>query len=161
MKDELLVLLKHRLGIGARRIDPEFEHAARAGEGTGNSSLALDLAGIADIDDNGIAALRGLNGLSRAQGFDLGVGFVEQRFDAAMDGLGHCISSVIPALARNAGEPGIEHHKIRIPDRLAARAVRNDDGYRTSSFIAASRPSIVIGNMPFENSRRMMVVDSE
>src|SRR5262249_30028929 len=32
MKDELLVLLKDRLGIRARRIDPEFEHAARAGE---------------------------------------------------------------------------------------------------------------------------------
>src|SRR3954453_4085387 len=50
MKDELLVLLEDRLGVGAGRIDPEFEHAAGAGEGAGNSAVALDLAGIADID---------------------------------------------------------------------------------------------------------------
>ncbi len=67
-------------------------------------------------------------------------------------------------------EPGIsiEFYYIEIPDQSAARTVRNDDrtlrnddNYRTSSFIAASRPSIVIGNMRSENSRRMMVVDSE
>ena len=37
----------------------------------------------------------------------------------------------------------------------------SDCAYRTSSFIAPSRPSIVIGNMRSEKSRRMMVVDSE
>src|SRR5271170_2739744 len=37
MKDELLVALKDRLGIGAGRIDPEFQHAAGAGERAGNS----------------------------------------------------------------------------------------------------------------------------
>ena len=46
---------------------------------------------------------------------------------------------------------------------FALRAPRNDDDnvYRTSSFIAPSRPSMVIGYMRSENSRRMMVVDSE
>jgi hypothetical protein len=63
----------------------------------------------------------------------------------------------------------IDFYSIEISDHSASRTVRNDhantvpnDGnYRTSSFIAASRPSIVIGNMRSENIRRMMVVDSE
>ena len=71
-------------------------------------------------------------------------------------------------------EPGIsiEFYFTEIPDQSAARMVRNGDDthairndgdgvYRTSSFIAPSRPSMVIGNMRSENSRRMMVVDSE
>jgi hypothetical protein len=43
----------------------------------------------------------------------------------------------------------------------ALRCVRGTKTYRTSSFIALSSPSIVIGYMRCENSRRMMVVDSE
>src|SRR4051794_6646494 len=42
MKDELLVLLEHRLRIRALRIDPEFEHAARAGERAGDAAVSLD-----------------------------------------------------------------------------------------------------------------------
>src|SRR5580700_11064845 len=61
MKDELLVALKDRLRVGAGRIDPEFQHAAGAGERAGNAALTLDLAGIADIDDHHIVALRGLD----------------------------------------------------------------------------------------------------
>src|SRR3984957_13339907 len=49
MKDELLVALKDRLRIGARRIDPEFQHAAGAGERAGNAALTLDLAGVEAI----------------------------------------------------------------------------------------------------------------
>src|SRR6266481_3610011 len=99
MKDELLVALKNRLGIGARRIDPEFQHAAGAGERAGNPALALDLAGIADIDDHDVVALRSLDGVGGAQRFDLGTRLVDQRLDAAMDGLGHFLvppNSVIP-----------------------------------------------------------------
>src|SRR6185437_10863036 len=51
VEDELLVLLEDRLGIGARWIDPELQHAARAGEGAWNFSVPLDLTGIADVDD--------------------------------------------------------------------------------------------------------------
>src|SRR5262249_31046244 len=54
VEDELLVLLEHRLGIGALRIDPELQHAAGAGEGAGNPAVALDLAGIADVDDDDV-----------------------------------------------------------------------------------------------------------
>src|SRR6185437_2869158 len=42
MKDELLVLLKDRLGVGARWIYPEFKHAARAGECAGDLPIAFD-----------------------------------------------------------------------------------------------------------------------
>src|SRR5258706_9231494 len=51
MKDEFLFLPEHRLRIGARRIDPEFEHAAGAGERAGNSAVALDLAGVTHVYD--------------------------------------------------------------------------------------------------------------
>src|SRR6266404_993226 len=66
MKDEFLVALKNRLRIGAGRIDPEFQHAAGTGERTGYPAVALDLAGIADIDDHDIVVLRGLDGVRRA-----------------------------------------------------------------------------------------------
>src|SRR5690348_14296874 len=56
MEDELLVFLEDRLGVGRRRVDPELQHAARAGEGAGNFSVALDLAGIADVDAHDVAA---------------------------------------------------------------------------------------------------------
>src|SRR5260370_37530432 len=52
VKDEFLLLLKDRLGIGARPIDPEFQHAAGAGECAGAPPLALDLAAVADIYDH-------------------------------------------------------------------------------------------------------------
>ena len=89
VEDEFLVLLEDRLGVGALRIDPEFQHAAGAGEGAGNVAVALDLAGVADIDDHDAWILRGLDGISGADGLDRGVGFVDQGFDAAVDGLGH------------------------------------------------------------------------
>src|SRR6266540_6919312 len=68
VEDELLVFLEDRLGVGALRIDPEFQHAAGAGEGAGNLAVALDLAGVADIDDHDIRILRGLDGVGGADG---------------------------------------------------------------------------------------------
>src|SRR5215211_7741686 len=46
VEDEFLVLLEDRLGVGALRIDPEFQHAAGAGERARDLALALDLAGV-------------------------------------------------------------------------------------------------------------------
>src|ERR1700704_6557488 len=91
MKDELLVALENRLRIGARRIDPEFQHATGTGERAGNPSLALDLSGIPDVDDHDVVALRSLDGVRGTYGFDLRIGLVEQRLDAAVDGLGHFV----------------------------------------------------------------------
>src|SRR3984957_10875825 len=89
MKDELLVALEDRLRMGARRIDPEFQHAAGAGERAGDTPLTLDLAGVADIDDHDVVALRGPDGIDSTDRLDLCIGLVDQGFDAAMDGLGH------------------------------------------------------------------------
>jgi hypothetical protein len=134
MEDEFLVLLEDRLGIGTCGVDPELQHAAGAGEGAGNPALALDLAGIADVDDHDVGALRGLDRLLRAQRLDLGIGFVEERVDAAMNGLGHCLSLFFSSfLSRHSGalrrrEPGISigAHQLDIPDQSASRTVRND-----------------------------------
>ncbi len=49
-KHKPLVLGKERLVIGAFRIDPEFEHAARAMKRAGYATLAFKLAWIAQID---------------------------------------------------------------------------------------------------------------
>src|ERR1700676_275503 len=84
MKDELLVALKDRLRVGAGRIDPELQHAAGAGERAGDTPLTLDLAGIADIDDHNVVALRGLDGIDGTDRLDLRVGLVDQGFDAAV-----------------------------------------------------------------------------
>src|SRR6185312_10179118 len=65
-EDELLVLRKLRLVIRACRVDPEFQHAARAMEGAGHAALALQFADVADIDQKRIVAAdkldRGLDG---------------------------------------------------------------------------------------------------
>src|SRR5882724_13274489 len=66
MKDEFLFLLENWLGIGARRIDPEFEHAAGAGERAWNSAVAFDLAGVSDVDDHDVVALGSLDSVGRA-----------------------------------------------------------------------------------------------
>src|ERR1700751_1150885 len=92
MEDEFLVVLEDRLGIGTRRIDPELQHAAGAGERARNPAVALDLAGIANVDDDRGAALRDSDRLSGTQGLDFGIGLVDQGLDAAVDGLGHLLS---------------------------------------------------------------------
>src|ERR1700722_8522046 len=53
--------------------------------------------------------------------------------------------------------------KTRVNALMALRYVRGTRTcfYRTNSFIAFSRPSIVIGYMRCEKRRRMMLVDSE
>ena len=56
VENELLVFLEDRLGIGALRIDPEFQHAAGAGERAGDLAVALDLAGVADVDDDDVGS---------------------------------------------------------------------------------------------------------
>jgi hypothetical protein len=58
-------------------------------ERAGDLALALDLAGIADVDDHDVRILRRLDGVGGADGFDLGVGLVDHGLDAAVDGLGH------------------------------------------------------------------------
>ena len=143
VKDELLVLLEHRLGIGAGGVDPELQHAAGAGEGAGNPAVALDLAGVADVDDDDVLVGGELDGVDRADGLDLGIGLVDQRLDAAVDGLGHGFSLdvvvVIPGRAKR--EPGIsrDQDNVEVPgSMLTHRPGTTEKIYRTSSFIAFS-----------------------
>ncbi len=97
LKYELLVFLKHRLGVGTFRIDPEFQHAARTVKRTGDAALALDLARVAQIDDHHIgeahAAIgKPLHRLGGIDGLDLGVGLVEQFLVTAGDGGRHWLA---------------------------------------------------------------------
>ena len=94
VKHEFLVFLKDRLGIGARRIDPELEHAAWAMECAGDPSFTLDLARIAQVDDDGIgqigaAARKHSCRFGGGDRLDRGIGLVEHRLVTANDGLGH------------------------------------------------------------------------
>src|SRR6185295_4602596 len=141
--------------------------------------VALDLSGVADIDDHHVAvgALAiGRDGLRRADGLDLGVGLVDHRLDAAGNGLGHWwSSSLVPDAVRHSScrsaEPGplltLSFGTAPALQRSASQELRaalrpgHETFYRTNSFIALSSPSMVIGYMRCENSRRMMVVDSE
>src|SRR6266851_7435858 len=132
MKDEFLVALKNRLGIGAGGIDPEFQHAAGTGERAGNSSVALDLAGIADIDDHDVIALRRLDGVRGAYRFDLRIGFIDQGLDTAVNGLGHwsytpdfCHSGMVrrtrPGISRFRDGPKDQTRNLEIPGSRVAR----------------------------------------
>ncbi len=80
-----------------------------------------------------------------------------QSVETSGSSVGDVMGAMLPAFSVPvmAGlDPAIQHSK--------KSTVRNDvHAHRTNSFIAASRPAIVIGNMRCENSRRMMVVDSE
>src|SRR5690606_30029898 len=62
-KDERLILTENRLVVRAFRIDPEFEHAARAMECAGNSAIPSQLTWIADVDQLYVRPLSQLDGL--------------------------------------------------------------------------------------------------
>src|SRR5215469_9367729 len=55
-EDKALVLSESRFEILALRIDPELEHAARTMKRAGNTPLARELADIAQVDENDVAA---------------------------------------------------------------------------------------------------------
>src|SRR4051794_28037843 len=134
MKDEFLFLLEDRLGIGAGRIDPEFQHPARAGERAGNSPVTLDFAGIADIDDDDVIALRSLDRLDCAQRFDFGIGLVDQRLDAAVYGLGHFM---LPRLCKPP--PLTSPGRMQRSSRCTAEGGRN--GFRSCNGPASGAPT--------------------
>jgi hypothetical protein len=64
--------------------------------------------------------------------------------------------------ALNPESRSVLSDNFEIPGSRCARpGMTRLERYRTSSLIAPSRPSIVIGYMRLANRRRMMVVDSE
>ena len=71
---------ENRLVIRAFRIDPEFQHAARAMEGARHLALALQFADVADIDQHDVVAAGELDGVLGRQGLDLAFGGLAQGF---------------------------------------------------------------------------------
>src|ERR1700688_1533652 len=86
---EALVLREGRLVIGALRVDPEFQHAARAMEGAGHLTVALQFADVADIDQHHVVATGELDRLLGRQGLDFAVGGIDQRFVSRRNCLRH------------------------------------------------------------------------
>ncbi|MGY3368503.1 hypothetical protein ACVWZL_005628 [Bradyrhizobium sp. GM2.4] len=77
-----------------------------AGERAGDAAVALDLAGIADVDDDDVAVLGDLDGVFGGERLDLGIGLVDQRLDATGDGLGHVVLPLVVI-------PGAERELVR------------------------------------------------
>ena len=78
-----------RLVVGAVRIDPEFQHAARAMHGARDAPLALELARVAQVDEDDVVAAVQRQRLGRRHGLDLAVCLVEESLVTAGDRLGH------------------------------------------------------------------------
>src|SRR4051812_42221336 len=86
---ELLVLGELRLVVGARRIDPELQHAARAREGARHLALPLALARIAQVDEGDVVAAVKLARLLDTERLDIALGLIEHLAIAFGDGLRH------------------------------------------------------------------------
>ena len=67
---EALVRSEDRLVILALRIDPEFQHTARTVEGTGHPAFAMELANVAQVDEDDVVAAVERERVLRGQGFD-------------------------------------------------------------------------------------------
>ena len=102
-KDELLVRGKYRLVIRALRIDPEFQHAARAMKGARDAAVAMQFAYIADIDENDVIAAGELHSL-----------FDRQRLDFALSRLAQGLVSDGDGLGRNRDVDGAAFDQLRI-----------------------------------------------
>src|SRR5205823_3215614 len=76
VEDELLVASEDVLVVGAVGIDPELQHAARAVEGAGDHALALELADVAEVDEDDVVAVESPAGVVEADRADAGLGLV-------------------------------------------------------------------------------------
>jgi hypothetical protein len=81
-EDEPFWFGEDRLGIGAFRIDPEFQHAACASERPRHPTLALDLSRVAQIDEYHLGPASQFDGRLDRQGLDLSIRFGEKLFIA-------------------------------------------------------------------------------
>ena len=88
-KHEALVLREDRLVVGARGVDPEFEHAARTMKRAGHAPFAVKLADVAHVDEGDVVAPVKGDGLFDRQGLDLALGVVDERPIAVLNFLRH------------------------------------------------------------------------
>ena len=86
---EALVRSEDRLVILALRVDPEFQHAARTVEGTRNPAFAMQLANVAEVDEDDVVAAVERERVLRGQGFDVAFGGLDQSMDVRGDLLRH------------------------------------------------------------------------
>src|SRR5262249_60056851 len=86
---EVFVGGKDGLVILALRIDPEFEHPARAMEGAGHATLAVELANIAQVDEHDVVAAMQCERLLDRESLDCALGRRDQRVDMGGDVLRH------------------------------------------------------------------------
>src|SRR6476620_7402491 len=97
---EALVRGEDRLVIFALRIDPEFQHAARTMEGARHPALAMELADVAQIDEDDVVAAMERERIMRGQGLDDALGRFDQGLDVDGDVLWH---GLLPPLRGGRG----------------------------------------------------------
>jgi hypothetical protein len=79
----------NRLSSAKMRIDPEFEHAARAMEGARHTALAGELADIAQIDKHDVIAAMERERLAGGQSLDCALGRLDHCVHVNSDVLRH------------------------------------------------------------------------
>ncbi|KAH2814907.1 hypothetical protein KXV85_004652, partial [Aspergillus fumigatus] len=144
-------------------------------KGAGEAAVALDLAGVANIDNDDVVVADQLARIGRADGFDLGIGLVDHRLDAAVDLLHRILQTFdrdrIHAICEQPADDGggfrivpvplchrIEPHRVRIgagyalhPDRagllvdMLDRAARHHDLVGAHRGVADEHDLIVVG----------------
>src|SRR5947207_7184400 len=129
-KHEALVLREDRLVVGARGVDPEFEHAARTMKRAGHAPLAVKLADVAHVDEGDVVTPVKGNGLVDRQGLDLALGFVDERAVAVLDLLRH--GAVRPdtcprSLAKTGSAWPRPYHRRRRYGKVESVAARGGD----------------------------------
>src|SRR5262245_36520384 len=86
---EALVGGEDGLVIPALRIDPEFEHAARAMEGARHAAVAVELANVAQVDEHDIVAPMQCERRLDRERLDRALGCLDQSLDMRGDVLWH------------------------------------------------------------------------
>src|SRR5829696_10323769 len=92
-EDELVAALEIVLGVGARRIDPHLEHAARHVDGARDRAVAPQLARIADVDEGDAGLAVQLHDVGKRHRLDLAVGLIDHLLDGLLDIERHRASS--------------------------------------------------------------------
>jgi len=72
-EEELFAGRKNLPMVGSLRIDPEFQHPARGMERARDAAVAIELANIADVDEQDVRIILQLDSVRRRDGFDLGI----------------------------------------------------------------------------------------
>lgn len=106
-EDETLVFGEDRLRIGAFRIDPEFQHAPRAGKGAGHAAFPLLLPRVAQIDENDVRGAMQVHRIGHRKCLNIRVRLGQKLLVSFGDR--HVRS--LPDTETTAGSPDRKHHR--------------------------------------------------